>query len=114
MDNNGAANSLFPGQTPEVTRYDVGRRLGRGGSAEVWLGTDLASGQEMALKCLTAAIAGGGPPEDTARNAEAEDALRREVRILSVLDHEHLVRAHGVIRARYGREGVGLGLVLDY
>ncbi|KUM37585.1 hypothetical protein AR539_10110 [Arthrobacter sp. EPSL27] len=75
-----------------MTGFDVVRCLGRGGSASVWLVSEHSSGNEYALKCFT-----GG---DGAAGADAEEAVRREVRILSVLDHEHLVRAHSVVRLR--------------
>ena len=111
--------ALTSGAAPEVPGFDVGRCLGRGGSATVWLVTEHVSGTEYALKCFPA---GDGPDRD------AEEAIRREVRILSVLDHEHLVRAHSVLRLRgrrvllsRGDDGgddsswdEGLGLVMDY
>ncbi|WP_160666439.1 serine/threonine-protein kinase [Pseudarthrobacter sp. ATCC 49987] len=90
---------------PEVPGYDVGRCLGRGGSAKVWLVTAQSTGREYALKCFSA---GDGPGRD-----DAEDAARRETRILSVLDHEHLVRAHDVVRLGGGAAG-NLGLTMDY
>ena len=37
---------------PEVPGYDVGRLLGRGGTAAVWLVTERATGREFALKCF--------------------------------------------------------------
>jgi serine/threonine protein kinase len=92
---------------PEVPGYDVGRRLGQGGSASVWLATAQSSGRDFAVKCFS-------PGTDTAPGElEREEGMRREVRILSALDHDHLVKAHAVVRLRGGRAG-GLGLVLDY
>lgn len=110
---------------PEVPGFDVGRCLGRGGGATVWLVTEQSTGREYALKCL---IAGS----DTG-SVEAEEGIRREVRILSALDHDHLVRAHSVLRLHGGHwpgpastgTGAGggdlgrpvagsVGLVLDY
>ena len=102
---------------PEVPGYDVGRLLGRGGTAAVWLVTERATGREFALKCLDSQ---GDSTEDDGgtRALAAEEALRREVRILSALDHEHLLKAHTVLRFRGPRSGPGardaLGLVLDY
>ena len=78
-----------------MSGYDVGRCLGRGGSATVWLVTERQSGVEYALKCFPA---GDGPDR-----GDAEEAVRREVRILSVLDHEHLVRAHSVFACAEAR-----------
>lgn len=97
---------------PEVPGYDVGRCLGRGGSAAVWLVTERATGREYALKsfCL-----GAGPDR-----GDIEEAARREVRILSVLRHEHLVRALAVLRLQGSSDGVAasvdaeFGLVMDY
>ena len=112
------------GAAPEVPGYDVGRCLGRGGSATVWLVTEHLSGTEYALKCFAAG--------DSPGQGDAEEAIRREVRILSVLDHEHLVRARSVLRLRGSRvhlphgddSGVDgdddgpwdadLGLIMDY
>ena len=86
---------------PEVPGYDVGRCLGRGGGATVWLVTEQASGREYALKCFFA------------RDGEGEEAVRREVRTLSVLDHEHLVKAYDVVRLDGPCAG-SLGLIMDY
>ncbi len=87
---------------PEVPGYDVGRCLGRGASATVWLVVEHSTGREFALKCFDRASG----------DAVAEDGMRREVRILSVLDHDHLVRAHSVVRLP-GGDG-GLCLLLDF
>lgn len=82
--------------------YDVGRRLGRGGSAAVWLVVEQSTGREYALKCFYGSF----------RDAGVEQGMQRELRIQSVLEHEHLVRAHAVVRWPEG-DG-GLGLLLDY
>ncbi|WP_251043714.1 serine/threonine-protein kinase [Arthrobacter sp. ISL-48] len=87
----------------------VERSLGRGGSSTVWLVKDEGTGRNFALKCLRAGPAQDGhPPEDS-----GEDDLRREIRILSALDHPHLVKAHDVVRIGDG-SGVGLGLLVEY
>src|SRR4051812_18227512 len=101
---------------PEVPGYAVGRLLGRGGTAAVWLVTERATGRQFALKCLH-------PGTDAAQDCggagirEAEESIRREVRILSVLDHDHLLRVHAVLRLGSPRSmpepGESLGLVLD-
>ncbi len=114
MDEYELSSRPDPGPAPEVSGYDVGRLLGRGGTAAVWLATDRASGRDVALKCFAPArprraVAGDRPPP-----GGAEDAVRREVRILSALDHEHLVKAQAVVRVRHRTGGDGLGLVLDY
>jgi serine/threonine protein kinase len=92
---------------PEIPGYDVGRRLGQGGNASVWLATAQSSGRDFAVKCFP-------PGTDPApEEREREEGMRREVRILSALDHDHLVKAHAVVRLRGRGEG-GLGLLLDY
>ncbi|MCU1531073.1 MAG: serine/threonine protein kinase [Arthrobacter sp.] len=96
------------GATPEVAGYDVGRQLGRGGNAAVWLVTEQATGRDFALKCFPSGDR--PPPKDGDQDGDAEAGMRREVRILSALDHEHLVKAHSVVRLA----GAGLGLVLDH
>lgn len=109
------ASASDPAPTPEVSGYDVGRLLGRGGSAAVWLATDHVTRRDVALKCFNAVGPAGEPQRERRRAVDAEEAVRREVRILSALDHEHLVKAHAVVRVAYGTSGgPGLGLVLDY
>lgn len=96
------------GAAPQVPGYDVGRLLGRGGSATVWLVTEQSTGREFALKCFDADRAA---PEES----EAGDVMRREVRILSALAHSHLLRVHAVVRLPvHDSGGCGLGLALDY
>ena len=96
------------GAAPQVPGYDVGRLLGRGGSATVWLVTEQSTGREFALKCFDADRAA---PEES----EAGDVMRREVRILSALAHSHLLRVHAVVRLPvHDSGGSGLGLALDY
>ncbi|MGX5718253.1 serine/threonine-protein kinase [Arthrobacter sp. MAHUQ-56] len=79
-------------QAPDVPGYDVGRLLGRGGSADVWLAREQRTGRDVALKCFRTAGSRVGSAHIT------EDEMRREIRILSVLDHPHLIRAHDAIR----------------
>lgn len=95
-------------QVPEVPGFAVGRRLGRGGSATVWLAREDRTGREFALKCFHPGKGGpaGGEPL-------TEDAVRREVRILSVLDHPHLVKAYDAVRFPGQPEGC-TALVMDY
>ncbi|MEV8132087.1 protein kinase [Pseudarthrobacter oxydans] len=100
--------SQVPEVPPGVPGFAVGRMLGRGGCATVWLARENRTGRDFALKCFhpgTAGPAGGEPL--------TEDAVRREVRILSVLDHPHLVKAHDAVRFPGQPEG-GTALVMDY
>ncbi|RKR13864.1 protein kinase domain-containing protein [Arthrobacter oryzae] len=102
---------------PEVPGYDVGRLLGRGGTAAVWLVTERSTGREFALKCFDTVGAAG--EDDGGMGApETGQAMRRELLILSALDHDHLLRAHTVLRLRVPPSrpegGDALGLLLDY
>lgn len=99
------ADSAFP----EVPGFTVRRELGRGGSSTVWLVTEERTGTDFALKCF---LPGGAPP-GPAPGATAESDVRREVRILSTLDHQHLVKAHDVLRLAVGSCD-GLGLLVDF
>lgn len=108
MDDYEESHPADPVPRPVVPGYDVGRLLGRGATAAVWLATDQMTRRDVALKCFAAV----GPPGDI-RAADVEETVRREVRMLSALDHAHLVKAHAVVRVGLGT-GSGLGLVLDH
>ncbi|MFP5312147.1 MAG: serine/threonine protein kinase, partial [Actinomycetes bacterium] len=54
-------------EAPDVPGYDVGRLLGRGGSADVWLVRERRSGRDYALKCFRA---GGKQRDGTAAMEE--------------------------------------------
>ncbi|MDQ5862750.1 MAG: protein kinase, partial [Actinomycetota bacterium] len=105
---------------PVVPGFLVGRVLGRGGSSTVWLVTEERSGREFALKCLGEGCSGvTGPGEGREPGVDAEEAIRREIRILSVLDHQHLIRAHDALRLHRPAGsavtgGGAIGLLLDY
>ena len=97
---------------PHLPGFTVGRELGRGGSSTVWLVTEERTGRDFALKCLLA----GGPQDGQSTDVSGEEAIRREVRILSVLDHQHLIKAHDAVRFEDSSAGPGggLGLLVDY
>jgi serine/threonine protein kinase len=99
-------------EVPEVPGYDVGRLLGRGGSADVWLAREERTGRYVALKCFHAT--GGGARDSSGRPGAGitEEEVRREIRILSVLDHQHLIKAHDAVRV--GHSGSGTALTMDY
>lgn len=104
---------------PAVPGFVVGRLLGRGGSSTVWLVTEERTGRDFALKCLGSE--GGNRTHARAAGhfgPAGEEEIRREIRILSVLDHQHLVKAHDAVHFDMpggGEEsGGGTGLLLDY
>lgn len=95
-------------QAPVIPGYTIGRLLGRGGTATVWLGTEQRTGRNFALKCFS-------PGADGAHSGEgmSAEAVKREVRILAALDHQHLVKAHHVVPIEAG-SGAAVALALDY
>lgn len=94
---------------PHIPGYTPLRLLGSGGSSTVWLASRDKDGARFAIKCIM-----GGPGKDSRGSAgpESQHALR-EGRILSRLEHEHLIRLHDVMDL----PGVGtgsVGLVMDF
>ncbi|MDQ0864373.1 protein kinase domain-containing protein [Arthrobacter globiformis] len=124
------------GGAPAIAGYSVCRRLGRGGSAEVWLVAQDSTGVKLALKCFGRPRGSGEPggaepgsaepgSADTHLAVAREEDIRRELLVMSVLDHEHLVKAYGVVRTdepgstveagRTEEAGGGrVGLLMDY
>ncbi|WP_411376183.1 serine/threonine-protein kinase [Arthrobacter sp. MPF02] len=94
-------------KAPAVSGYNVGRLLGEGGTASVWLAEEQRTGRKVALKCFR-----GGPGGAHGSEGLEDEAIRREIRILSVLNHEHLVKAHQAVRYEGGTGGAAL--VMDY
>ncbi|MCW6005450.1 serine/threonine protein kinase [Micromonospora sp. CPCC 205371] len=66
-------------------RYRLEKRLGRGGTATVWRGVDLDTGDRVAVKVLD--------PEQAARPVVVE-RLRREAQTVAHLDHPNIVASH--------------------
>ncbi|MGW9415151.1 serine/threonine protein kinase [Arthrobacter cupressi] len=99
---------------PLIPGYEAVRELGRGVSASVWLAAGKDHGRQVAVKCFTGGTGGGaGALSNAGRDAEAMSGLEREVRILSRLQHEHLLRLHGVVWLGGAFDGLP-GLVMDY
>ncbi|MCB9744054.1 MAG: protein kinase [Alphaproteobacteria bacterium] len=72
--------------------FDLRRRIGAGGMAEVWEGENRATGESVAVKVLT---------EDRAREPAQRADFAREVRAIAALEHPHIARVvgHGVVGA---------------
>lgn len=102
---------IATGSMPLIPGFMPSRELGRGASARVWLAAREPDGRLFAVKCLEAGTHDAGVPDAGASARQSE--LLREVRILSRVDHEHLVKTHDVVRLGGAAEG-SLGLVLDY
>ena len=113
------------GREPKVAGYLVRRRLGAGGSAVVWLVEEEATGRQLALKCFGPLLFHEPPsashssrsrpsrPRGSSTGVYAEEDIRRELLIMSVLDHGHLLKAHEVVRAGEGPD-TALGILMDY
>ncbi len=69
------------------SRYRIVGLLGRGGMGEVYRADDLELGQSVALKFL---------PEKVARNAEALERFRREVRTARQIAHPNVCRVYDI------------------
>jgi len=81
-------------------RYRVGRLLGRGGMAEVYLAFDTRRQVSVALKLLR---------EDLAEDPEFVRRFEREAEALARLDHPYIVRFYS-----FEREGRAAFIVMDY
>jgi serine/threonine-protein kinase len=74
--------------TPTMTlhgRYRLDERVGAGGMAEVWRGTDLVLGRAVAIKLLDGALAD---------DPELRAGARREAQAAAKLTHPHITAVH--------------------
>ncbi len=83
------------------TRYRLGEELGRGGMGSVWEAEDGALGRKVALKVLDLPDEGGGLAE----------RLRREARVLALLEHPGIVPVHDAGTLGDGRPYYAMKLV---
>ncbi|HEX7013243.1 MAG TPA: protein kinase, partial [Steroidobacteraceae bacterium] len=81
-------------------RFTLVRRLGAGGSAEVWLAQDREHGRLVAVKVLAAHLS---------RNEAAIAALARECEHVAALDHPSILRVDGL-----NRSGEHAWIVMEY
>jgi hypothetical protein len=80
--------------------YEIRGLIGAGGMGEVYLARDTRLERDVAIKCLSTAIA-----SDT----QARSRLEREARLLATLNHPNIAAIHGVEES----DGV-IGLVLEF
>ena len=71
----------------EIPGYQLQRRIGRGGMAEVWLAVQASLGREVALKILAPAMA----RDDTMR-----ERFLQEARIAAQLHHPNIIAIYDV------------------
>ncbi|XP_013749238.2 CBL-interacting serine/threonine-protein kinase 17 isoform X2 [Brassica napus] len=83
-----------------VGKYELGRTLGEGNSANVKLARDTVSGQSFAVKII-----------DKSRISRLNVSLqiKREIRTLKVLKHPNIVRLHEVLASK-----TNIYMVLEY
>lgn len=93
-----ARRGLFPDSAPDASRpsvslgrYEVIRRIGRGGMGTVFLARDPALGREVAVKVLHSS-ASDSEPEQVAKRRR----LQREATALGQLTHPNVVRVYDV------------------
>lgn len=84
-----AADASQPGVT--LGRYEVLRRIGRGGMGTVFLAQDPALGREVAVKVLHSSASDSGPDQLAKRRR-----LQREATALGQLTHPNVVRVYDV------------------
>ncbi|OAY86128.1 CBL-interacting protein kinase 29 [Ananas comosus] len=82
-------------------RYELGRVLGRGATAKVYLARDLSSGLSVALKSIPKSRPqGGGGGGGDGDGGASPAAILREISSLRRLRHPHVARLHGVLASR--------------
>ncbi|MCC6784513.1 MAG: serine/threonine protein kinase [Planctomycetes bacterium] len=86
MTSPSSTDTLQPGAIV-AGRYRIVALLGRGGMGEVYRADDLELGQTLALKFLPAALA---------RDAQALERLRAELRHARQVSHPHVCRLHDI------------------
>ena len=92
-------------QTTLAERYTIGRQLGRGGMATVYLARDLRHGRDVAIKVLRPDLAAG----------LGIDRFLREIRIEAALQHPHILGLidSGILEYNSGPKDTS-GLQLPY
>lgn len=70
-----------------VGDYELGRRLGSGSFAVVWLAKHRSSGLEVAIKEI----------DKKKLNPKVRDSLLKEISILRTIDHPNIIRLHEAI-----------------
>ncbi|CAN7052551.1 hypothetical protein IGI04_027714 [Brassica rapa subsp. trilocularis] len=82
-----------------VGDYELGRRLGSGSFAVVWLAKHRSSGLEVAIREI----------DKKKLNPKVRDSLLKEISILRTIDHPNIIRLHEAIET-----GDRIFLVLEY
>jgi serine/threonine-protein kinase PpkA len=76
-------------QFPHIAGYDIKRHLGRGGMADVYLGTQLSLSRPVAIKVVSS---------ERAQGNETITRFEHEAQTIARLDHPHIVKIFDVGR----------------
>jgi serine/threonine protein kinase len=97
----GAGGEGHPGmQGMRLGSYELVRRLGEGGMAQVYLARDVRLGREVAVKVLDRRLG---------ERSGFRDRFLREAKLAAALDHPNIVQLYD-----FGEEGGDLYLVMPY
>lgn len=102
-----SANNLESQVPPTLKGYRIGRLLGVGSSARVWLVEDQRTGASRALKVFAASATGAAADPEGGKEHVAQ--LNREVAVLEALKHPHLLSVRGVVST-----DLGPAILMDY
>jgi serine/threonine protein kinase len=98
MENNG---NIAQNQAKIMLgRYQLLRRIGRGGMGEVWLADDPRLRRQVAIKTL--------PPQNQ-NDKEFASRFEREAQAAATLNHPHILPVHD-----YGEEHLPAGRIINY
>jgi serine/threonine protein kinase len=97
MKDEGTLQSVTP---TLVGRYQLVRRIGRGGMGEVWLGEDPRLHRQVAIKTL---------PLRSQNDREFLQRFEREARAAAALNHPHILPVHD-----YGEQALPNGQSITY
>ncbi|XP_078444231.1 CBL-interacting protein kinase 16-like [Wolffia australiana] len=73
-------------------KYELGRLLGRGSFAKVYLARELSTGEAVAIKVLDKALVGGDPPMAA--------QIAREASVMRLVRHPHVVHLREILATK--------------
>ena len=76
---------------PKIEGYSIGKLLGRGSFADVYLVVDQKTGTRLACKCID---------KTSVADARGHQRLNREINALKALSHPHIVNLHSIVEGK--------------